>query len=212
MEHPKDEDLPEGLRTVDAVRKATDDELDTLMGLCRGRPPEPAGCLACYAYMLAQRRPRRAKAAQGPRLLDVSVAPNPKGHLCGLCDSTDQHTHPEQRCLGCGQKGLAENMSGPVATHTCGWHPTTPDWERTEASGFLAGYVARGAELGLGNAREPLSPLDPPAKALEDWLLSDHSQLRSPPIMEAAASILGRLAGLAEAHAKIAKARQGHHG
>lgn len=35
---------------------------------------------------------------------------NEAGTLCGLCDSTTLHEHPQLRCDACGETGLAENM------------------------------------------------------------------------------------------------------
>lgn len=50
--------------------------------------------------------------------------------------------------------------------------------------------------------------IDAHATPVENWLLSDHPQTRSAPIMKATAQILRELADLAEANARLAKRRQ----
>ena len=39
------------------------------------------------------------------------------GGLCGLCDSSHEHEHPQKRCARCGAIGLAENMA--AGRHGC---------------------------------------------------------------------------------------------
>lgn len=34
---------------------------------------------------------------------------NPQGALCGLCDGTEKHEHPQVQCAACGKVGLEEN-------------------------------------------------------------------------------------------------------
>ena len=43
-------------------------------------------------------------------LTDAPPIHNPKGSTCGLCDGTDEHDHPQLKCVKCGAEGLAENM------------------------------------------------------------------------------------------------------
>jgi hypothetical protein len=51
-------DLPQTKAAVDAM---TDEELDVFMGLCSVEPADYDGCLACYAYEVAQDREAAAK-------------------------------------------------------------------------------------------------------------------------------------------------------
>lgn len=50
-----------------------------------------------------------------PRLVEEIPMANKGGDLCGLCDSTSEHSHPRLKCTVCGAVGLAENMP----THAC---------------------------------------------------------------------------------------------
>ena len=42
---------------------------------------------------------------------------NPKGYLCGLCDSSTEHYHPVFRCHLCGIEGLSENWERHISAH-----------------------------------------------------------------------------------------------
>lgn len=39
---------------------------------------------------------------------------NREGELCGLCDGTHEHSHPQLQCAKCSTVGLARNMEGHV--------------------------------------------------------------------------------------------------
>lgn len=49
---------------------------------------------------------------------------NREGDLCGLCDGTNEHVHPQLVCLRCGVVGLDENMRDHVCGRTYGAKPT----------------------------------------------------------------------------------------
>lgn len=56
-------------------------------------------------------------------------------------------------------------------------------------------------------AMKSCSPIDPLARALENFLQSDHPHLKSPVVSKVIASILRRLADVAQSHADLAEFR-----
>lgn len=63
---------------------------------------------------------------------------NPEGTLCGLCDSTGEHVHPQLVCLRCGVVGLSENMRAHVCGERYGPPPTDDGMRLHEADAWEA--------------------------------------------------------------------------
>ncbi len=78
-----------------------------------------------------------------PTLVKGEPFENAQGELCGLCDGTHAHEHPQLKCRLCGEQGLVENM----VTHVCDPKKTPKLSQRV--SGAFAGLNQQVEQLSI---------------------------------------------------------------